>query len=78
MSLPATLGGHLRAYSTEGGSVPWDVDTTREFDTVNGIPAKGGVPDRPRPAAAGGYVLVNFGQMPGNLLLAYRVPSARP
>ena len=80
--LAGSLDGHLRAYSTEDGSVLWDVDTAREFETVNGIPAKGGALDGPGPVVVRGYVLVNsgydlFGQMPGNLLLAYRVPSAR-
>jgi polyvinyl alcohol dehydrogenase (cytochrome) len=29
--------GHVRGYSSEDGSVLWDFDTAREFETVNGI-----------------------------------------
>ena len=76
--LAGSLDGHLRAYSTEDGSVLWDVDTAREFETVNGVPGRGGALDGPGPVVARGYILVNsgydlFSQMPGNLLLAYRI-----
>ena len=77
--LAGSLDGHLRAFSTEDGSVLWEVDTAREFETVNGVPGRGGALDGPGPVVAQGYVLVNsgydlFSQMPGNLLLAYRLP----
>ena len=70
------LDGHIRAYSTSDGRVLWDVDTAREFETVNGVPGRGGAIDGPGPVIAGGLVFVNsgygsFGQMPGNLLLAF-------
>jgi len=70
------LDGHLRAYATADGRVLWDVDTTAEVETVNGVPGRGGAIDGPGPVIANGLVLVNsgygsFGQMPGNLLLAY-------
>ncbi|WP_425153886.1 PQQ-binding-like beta-propeller repeat protein [Candidatus Palauibacter sp.] len=76
--LAGSLDGHLRAYSTEDGTVLWDVDTAREFETVNGVPGRGGAIDGPGPVVARGYILVNsgydlFSQMPGNLLLAYRI-----
>ncbi|WP_420633011.1 PQQ-binding-like beta-propeller repeat protein [Candidatus Palauibacter sp.] len=81
--LAGSLDGHLRAYSTEDGSVLWDVDTAREFETVNGVPGRGGALDGPGPVVAHGYVLVNsgydlFSQMPGNLLLAYRIRPQEP
>jgi len=77
--LVGSLDGHMRAYSTEDGSLLWDVDTAREFETVNGVPGRGGSIDGPGPVVAQGFVLVNsgydmFSEMPGNLLLAYRVP----
>ncbi|MBM4185015.1 MAG: dehydrogenase [Gemmatimonadetes bacterium] len=70
------LDGHLRAYATSDGRVLWDVDTTAAVETVNGVPGRGGAIDGPGPVIANGLVLVNsgygsFGQMPGNLLLAY-------
>jgi polyvinyl alcohol dehydrogenase (cytochrome) len=72
------LDGHMRAHSTADGRVLWDVDTTVEVRTVNGVPGRGGAIDGPGPVVAGGLLLVNsgygsFGQMPGNLLLAYSV-----
>src|SRR5262249_9241512 len=33
------LDGHLRAYSTDTGKIIWDVDTRREYTTVNGVKA---------------------------------------
>ena len=74
-----SLDGHMRAFSTENGSVLWDVDTAQEFETVNGVPGHGGSIDGPGPVVARGVILVNsgydmFSEMPGNLLLAYRVP----
>ncbi|MEE8117051.1 MAG: PQQ-binding-like beta-propeller repeat protein, partial [Gemmatimonadales bacterium] len=74
------LDGHIRAHSTEDGSLLWDFDTAREFETVNGVVGRGGAIDGPGPVIAGGLVFVNsgygiFGQMPGNLLLAFGVAS---
>ena len=68
--------GHLRGYSSEDGKVLWDFDTTREFQTVNGIKAKGGSIDGPGAVVVNGMVFVNsgysrFGGMPGNVLLAF-------
>ena len=68
--------GHLRGYSAEDGKVLWDFDTLREFQTVNGIKAKGGSIDGPGAVVVNGMVFVNsgysrFGGMPGNVLLAF-------
>jgi polyvinyl alcohol dehydrogenase (cytochrome) len=73
-----SLDGHLRAYSTLTGEVLWDVDTARDYTTLNGQPAHGGSLDGPGPVIAGGMVYVNsgygqFGGMPGNVLLAFSV-----
>src|SRR5262245_27410346 len=71
----ASMDGHLRGYSAEDGNVIWDFDTSREFQTVNGIKANGGSIDGPGPVIANGMVFINsgysrFGGMPGNVLLA--------
>jgi polyvinyl alcohol dehydrogenase (cytochrome) len=71
-----SLDGHLRAYSTRDGSVIWDVDTIRSYDTVNGVKGSGGAIDGPGAVVAGGMVFVNsgymrFGGAPGNVLLAF-------
>ena len=70
-----SLDGHLRAYSSRDGSVIWDVDTIRSYDTVNGVKASGGAIDGPGAVVSGGMVFVNsgymrFGGAPGNDLLA--------
>jgi polyvinyl alcohol dehydrogenase (cytochrome) len=69
-----SLDGHLRAYSAETGDVLWDVDTAREYATVNGKPARGGSMDGAGPAVVDGMVFVNsgygqWGGIPGNVLL---------
>ncbi len=75
------LDGHVRAYAAADGRLLWDFDTARAFDTVNGVPGRGGALDGPGPVIADGLVLVNsgygfFGQMPGNVLLAF-APARR-
>lgn len=71
-----SLGGLLRAYSTEDGKVLWEFDTVQDFKTVNGVKAKGGAIDGPGPMVIDGMVFVNsgysrFGGLPGNVLLAF-------
>jgi len=73
-----SMDGHLRGYSTATGKVVWDVDTAREFETVNGKPAHGGSLDAAGPAIANGMVFVNsgynqWGGVPGNVFLAFSV-----
>jgi polyvinyl alcohol dehydrogenase (cytochrome) len=68
--------GHIRGYSAADGQVIWDFDTRREFQTVNGVKAKGGSIDGPGAVVVGGMLFVNsgysrFGGMPGNVLLAF-------
>lgn len=71
-----SLDGHARAYDSANGDLLWEFDTNRSFDTVNGIEAHGGAIDGPGPVVANGMVFINsgyalFGQMPGNVLLAF-------
>ena len=71
-----SLDGHLRAYSAKDGTIIWDVDTVRDYDTVNGVKAKGGAIDGPGAIVANGMVLVNSGYtrtggIAGNVLLAF-------
>jgi polyvinyl alcohol dehydrogenase (cytochrome) len=73
-----SLDGHFRAYDSNNGKVLLDVNTTDEYDTVNGIPARGGSINGPGATIAGGMVFVNSGYstigfMPGNVLLAFSV-----
>jgi polyvinyl alcohol dehydrogenase (cytochrome) len=73
-----SLDGHLRAYETETGKVIWDLDAAREFETINGVPARGGSFNGPGATIAAGMVFVSSGYsvlgfMPGNVLLAFSV-----
>jgi polyvinyl alcohol dehydrogenase (cytochrome) len=72
------VDGHLRAYSASTGEILWDMDTEREFSTVNGKPAHGGAMDVAGPAVVNGMVYVNsgygqWGGAPGNAFLAFSV-----
>ena len=73
-----SLDGHLRAYSSSDGKVLWDVDTVRDYTTVNGQPAHGGSLDGPGPVVVNGMLYVSsgygqYGGMPGNVFLAFSV-----
>jgi polyvinyl alcohol dehydrogenase (cytochrome) len=73
------VDGHLRAYDSSDGRVIWDVDTARDFDTVNGVAGSGGSIDGPGPTVAGGMVFTGSGYgrwrgRPGNVLLAFGLP----
>jgi polyvinyl alcohol dehydrogenase (cytochrome) len=73
-----SIDGHFRAFATSDGHVLWDFDTAREFDTVNGIKARGGSIDVGGAAIANGMVLTTsgygqWGGMRGNVLLAFSV-----
>ena len=56
----------------------WQFDTNRDFDTVNGVKARGGAMDGPGAAVADGMLYVNSGYggligRPGNVLLAFGI-----
>lgn len=73
-----SVDGHLRAYSASSGAIIWDFDAIREFETVNGKPARGGSFDVGGVAIASGMVYVSsgyalWGGTPGNVLLAFSV-----
>ena len=73
-----SVDGHMRAYSTADGTVLWDFDTIREYQTVNRVPGRGGSIDGPGPVIGGGMIFLNSGYTtnggaPGNVLLAFDV-----
>ena len=56
-------------------------DTARTFEAINGVEARGGSIDSASITAANGYLFVNsgygmFGQLAGNVLLAFKVKGA--
>lgn len=72
------LDGHLRAYDSRNGRIIWDVDTERNYETVDGVPGRGGSLDGPGAVVVGGMLYVDsgyayLGSAPGNVLLAFSV-----
>ena len=69
--------GHVRAYETKTGVIIWDFDTVQDFQTVNGVKARGGTIMSMAPVVAGGTLYMTSGYsgnaMPGNVLLAFTV-----
>ena len=66
------MDGGVRAYSTADGSIVWQFDTNKEFETVNGVTANGGAIDQAGPVVADGMVYVTSGYVsligrPGNV-----------
>jgi len=73
-----SLDGHLRAYNAHDGTVIWDFDTARDFQTVDGVPAHGGSLNGAGATVVSGMVYVNAGYnnaMGGNVLLAFTPDS---
>jgi polyvinyl alcohol dehydrogenase (cytochrome) len=71
-----SMDGVLRAYNSKTGDVVWQYDTLRDFNTVNGVKAKGGSLSATGPTFAAGMMFLNsgygtLGGMPGNVLLAF-------
>jgi polyvinyl alcohol dehydrogenase (cytochrome) len=73
-----SMDGGIRAYASDDGTIVWSFDTNREFETVNGVKAKGGAMDGPGAVVADGMLYSNSGYVsligrPGNVLLAFGV-----
>lgn len=77
VAFSGSVDGHLRAYSSTNGAILWDFDTVRSYETVNGVPARGGSLNVGGPAISGGMMFVNSGYVqngiPGNVLLGFSV-----
>jgi polyvinyl alcohol dehydrogenase (cytochrome) len=76
--LAGALDGHIRAYAAADGKVLWDFDTVKDYETVNSIKGYGGALDGSAPVVSNGMLFINsgygmFGEMPGNVLLAFEV-----
>jgi len=69
--------GVLRALSADDGHGLWEYNTAHEFDTVNGVVAKGGSMGAAGPVVVGGILFTGSGYigvkngMGGNVLLAF-------
>ncbi|HEY6510211.1 MAG TPA: PQQ-binding-like beta-propeller repeat protein [Vicinamibacterales bacterium] len=78
VAFSGSLDGHIRGYAASDGRIVWDFDTVREYETVNGVAARGGSLDGPGPVIGGGMLFVNSGYtvdggIPGNVVLAFSV-----
>ncbi|MEQ1945745.1 MAG: PQQ-binding-like beta-propeller repeat protein [Bryobacteraceae bacterium] len=78
VAFSGSVDGHIRGYATTSGKIVWDFDTMRTYETVNGVPGRGGAMDGPGPAIAGGMLIVTsgygrWGGLPGNVLLAFSI-----
>lgn len=74
----AGLDGRLYIFDSESGDLLFQYDTAVDFETLNGIPAKGGSIDAHAIAAGNGMLIIGsgygqFSQTPGNVLLAFKV-----
>ncbi len=77
----AGLDGKIRAFDITDGELLWQAETAESFEADNGITGHGGAIDVSGQVMADGWLYVQsgysmFGQLPGNMLLAYRVGSA--
>lgn len=70
-----SMDGHMRAYDPATGKVIWDIDTKRDFPTVNGVKAKGGSIKGAGVVVVDGWIYFGSGYglwgMPGNVFVAY-------
>lgn len=70
---------YLRIYDAADGTVLWDYDTMRDYETVNGVAARGGaISGAAAPIALDGKLYVSSGygfasKMAGNVLLVFEV-----
>ena len=74
----AGLDGKIRAFDAGSGDILWQTNTAVPFDSVNGVKGHGGSIDVAGQVVAGDWLYVlsgysMFGQLPGNVLLAYRL-----
>jgi polyvinyl alcohol dehydrogenase (cytochrome) len=70
--------GVLRAYGAKDGKIIWEYKTNRAYDTVNGVPGKGGGLGGPGPTIVNGMLFIGSGYdilagATGNVLLAFGV-----
>lgn len=74
-----SLDGWLRVFNKDSGELLYQFDTAQAFpNAANGVEAKGGSMDAGSTVASNGMLFVQsgygmFGQVPGNVLLAFKV-----
>jgi polyvinyl alcohol dehydrogenase (cytochrome) len=77
IAFSGAVDGHIRAFTAADGKIVWDFDTVKTYETVNGVPGRGGSLNVGGPAISGGMLFMNSGYVqngtPGNVLLAFSV-----
>ncbi|WP_241521195.1 PQQ-binding-like beta-propeller repeat protein [Kineobactrum sediminis] len=78
LAFSGALDGRIRAHDLRDGSILWQTATAVPVRASNGLEGHGGAIDVGGQIVAGRWLYVSsgysmFGQLPGNLLLAYRV-----
>jgi polyvinyl alcohol dehydrogenase (cytochrome) len=78
LAFSAGLDGKVRAFDIDSGAILWQTETAKVFATSNGVEGHGGSIDVGGQVIADGWLYVQsgysmFGQLPGNVLLAYQV-----
>ena len=78
LAFSAGLDGRIRAYNIEDGEILWQAETAIAYAASNGVKGHGGAIDVAGQVVADGWLYVfsgysMFGQLPGNMLLAYKV-----
>ena len=76
----AGLDGKIRAFQADNGEILWQTNTAIPFDAINGVSGHGGSIDVAGQVLAGDWLYVlsgysMFGQLPGNVLLAYKLDN---
>ena len=70
-----SMDGHMRAYDPVNGKVIWDIDTKRDYPTVNQVKASGGSIKGAGVTVVDGWVYFGSGYglwgLPGNVFLAF-------
>ncbi|MDP3518454.1 MAG: PQQ-binding-like beta-propeller repeat protein [Pseudohongiella sp.] len=78
MIIASSLSGYLFAHDAATGELIWEYNTVQDYQTINGVAAKGGSIDATGPVLSGDYMIVStgyatFGQMPGNAVLVFKI-----
>ena len=79
--LAGALDGRAFAFHSQSGELLWEFATNRAFEAVNGVSGHGGAIDNAGLVAVDDTLIVlsgydMFGQMPGNVMIVFQLPSA--
>jgi polyvinyl alcohol dehydrogenase (cytochrome) len=78
--IASSLSGYLFAHDAHTGELVWEYNTVQDYNTINGITARGGAIDATGPVLSGDYMIVSsgyatFSQMPGNAVLVFKLKT---